>query len=167
MQRKVGTQRPMHNVGWLPGDHLTALEEEICACAAAGNYLDRDGGSFSLSAMQSWPTERTVRAAVLRHLLVDQGRPVDPKGIRLRGIRIGGVLDLQAVTLRCPLVLDGCFLDAEKPVCLDHAVAHDISLVNCHLPGLTGELLTARSLDLNRRRPQARFCSGTPTLPVM
>jgi len=99
--------------------------------------------------MQGWPAEHTVRAAVLRHLLIDQARPVDPKGIRLRGVRVIGVLDLQATTLRCPLVLDRCFLDAQEPICFDHAVALEISLVNCHLPGLTGELLVARSLNLS------------------
>ena len=99
--------------------------------------------------MQAWPAEHTVRAAVLRHLLIDQARPVDPKGIRLRGVRVVGVLDLQAATLRCPLVLDRCFLDTQEPICFDHAVALEISLVNCRLPGLTGELLAARSLNLN------------------
>ena len=98
--------------------------------------------------MQAWTAERTVRAAFLRHLLIDQERSADPKGVRLRGVRVAGVLDLQGATLRCPLVLNGCFLDAEEPVCFDYAFALEISLVNCRLPGLTGELLAARSLNL-------------------
>ena len=136
-------------VAWQPGDQLTAPEEEMCTRVAAGDYVDRGEGPFSFSAMQAWPAEHTVRAAVLRHLLIDQARPVDPKGIRLRGVRVVGVLDLQAATLRCPLVLDRCFLDTQEPICFDHAVALEISLVNCRLPGLTGELLAARSLNLN------------------
>jgi len=82
-------------------------------------------------------------------MLIDHSSPVDPKGIRLRGVRVVGVLDLQAATLRCPLVLDRCFLDAQEPVRFDHAVALEISLLHCRLPGLTGELLAAKSLNLN------------------
>ena len=73
---------------------------------------------------------------------------MDPKGVRLRGVRIVGALDLQGATLRYPLLLDSCFIDAEEPVCLDHAVAQEISLVNCYAPGMTGELLVARALNL-------------------
>ena len=120
----------------------------MCACAAAGDVLDRGEVPFPLSVTQPWPADRVVRAIVLRHLLIDGERPVDPKGVRLRGVRIVGALDLQGATLRYPLLLDSCFIDAEEPVCLDHAVAQEISLVNCYAPGMTGELLVARALNL-------------------
>lgn len=119
----------------------------MCARAAAGDVLDRGEVSFPLGVAQVWP-ERVIRAVVLRHLLIDRERPVDPKGVRLRGVRIVGALDLQGATLRCALLLDGCCIEAEEPVCLDHAVAQEISLVNCRAPGLTGELLVARALTL-------------------
>jgi hypothetical protein len=133
---------------WHQDDQLTASEEEMCACAAAGDVLDRGEGPFPLDAMRAWPAERTVRAAVLRHLLIDQKWPVDPEGIRLRGVQIVGPLDLQAATLRCPLWLDSCYVAAEELVCFDHTVAREIAFINCHLPGLTGELLIARALNL-------------------
>jgi hypothetical protein len=119
------------------------------ACAAAGDVLDRSEGSPP-SVTQAWPAQRTVRAAVLRHLLIDQERSIDPKGVRLRGLRIVGALDLQAATLRCPLWLDSCYVDAEEPICFDDAVAQEISFVSCSVPGLTGGLLVARTLDLKR-----------------
>jgi hypothetical protein len=50
--------------------------------------------------------------------------------------------------LHCPLYLDGCFLDA-RFVCFDQATAPGLTITGCHLAGLTGELLTANSLDLS------------------
>jgi hypothetical protein len=99
-------------VVWRPGSELAPLEEEMVACAAAGELVDCGGGRFSLAAMQAWGPERTVRAAVLRHLLIGRDWPADARGVRLRGIRIGGPPDLEAAVLHCPLYLDSCFLDA-------------------------------------------------------
>ena len=88
---------------WHPGGELTPLEEEVVACAAAGELANYGGGSFSLDQMQAWGQERTVRAAVLRHLLIGKDWPADARGVRLRGIRISGPLDLEAgsCTARC------------------------------------------------------------------
>ena len=52
----------------------------------------------------------------------------------------------RSCTARC--TLDSCFLDAEL-VCLDQATATGLTITGCHLAGLTGELLTANSLDLS------------------
>jgi hypothetical protein len=133
---------------WRPGSELTPLEEEMVACAAAGELVDCGGGPFSRGAMQAWGPERTVRAAVLRHLLIGRDWLTDARGVRLRGIRISGPLDLEAAVLHCPLYLDSCFFDAEL-VCLDQASATGLTITGCHLAGLTGELLTANSLDLS------------------
>ena len=124
------------------------LEEDMVASAAAGELVDCGGGPFSLIEMQAWGEERTVRAAVLRHLLIGKDWPTDARGVRLRGIRISGPLDLQAATLHCPLHLDSCILDAQL-VCLDQAAATVLTITGCHLAGLTGETLTANTLDLS------------------
>ena len=150
----VGAQVPARDrpaqPGWRPGGDLTPLEEEMVAGAAAGELVDRGEGPFTLAEMQAWAEERTVRAAVLRHLLIAGQWPVDAKGVRLRGVRISGLLDLEAAALRCPLWLDCCYLDADEPVCLDYATASRLTLTGCQLAGLTGEMLTARALDLSR-----------------
>ena len=93
--------------------------------------------------MQPWGEEWTVRAAVLRHVLISKEWPTDTTGVRLRGVRISGNLDLKAA-LRCPLHLESCFLDA-KLVCLDQATAMVLTITGCqveralatvnHLPG--------------------------------
>ena len=122
----------------------------MVAGAAAGELVDRGEGPFTLAEMQAWTEERTVRAAVLRHLLIAGEWPVDAKGVQLRGVRISGLLDLEAAALRCPLWLDCCYLDADEPVCLDYATASRLTLTRCQLAGLTGEMLTARALNLRR-----------------
>jgi hypothetical protein len=91
--------------GWQPGVDLTPLEEKVVATAAAGEMVEVSGGS---SNMETWEKERTVRAAVLRHLLVAVQWPVDEKGFGLRGVRISGRLDLRWAVVRCPLLLDYC-----------------------------------------------------------
>ena len=133
---------------WRPGGELMPLEEEMVASAAAGELVDCGSGPFSLIEMQAWGEERTVRAAVLRHLLIGKDWPTDARGVRLRGIRISGPLDLQAATLHCPLHLDSCILDAQL-VCLDQAAATVLTITGCHLAALTGETLTAKTLDLS------------------
>ena len=82
--------------GWHPDGELTPLEEQMVACAAAGELVDCGAGSSGLAQMQAWGQERTVRAEVLRHLLIGKDWLTDVRGVRLRGIRISGPLDLEA-----------------------------------------------------------------------
>ena len=128
---KLPAQEQREPAGWRPGSELTPLEVEMAACAAAGELADCGGGPFNFAAMQEWAPERTVRAAVLRHLLIGKDWPTDARGVRLRGIRISGPLDLEAAALHCPLYLDSCFLDA-KLVCLDQASATGLTITGCH-----------------------------------
>jgi hypothetical protein len=76
--------------------------------------------------------------------------PVHARGVRLRGVKISGVLDLEGATLLGPLSLDSCYLDAEDPACLDHATASRVVLTGCQLAGLTANALTAGQIDLSR-----------------
>ncbi|HYW71840.1 MAG TPA: hypothetical protein VE961_12450 [Pyrinomonadaceae bacterium] len=57
-----------------------------------------------------WPAERHIRAELIRWLCVDRSarEQVDPRGVRLRGARINGSLDLSFVTLLFPLSLRRC-----------------------------------------------------------
>ena len=122
----------------------------MVTAAETGQLVDRGKGPFNLAEMQTWQEDRTVRAAVLQYLLVAAPWPVHAKGVRLRGVRIGGHLDFEAAALRCPLLLDVCYLDADEPACLDYATASRVTLSGCQLAGLRGEILTAKELDLSR-----------------
>ena len=149
---KTGEQLPAEDQpewpGWRVGVELTPLEQEMRAKAEVGDLVDRGEGPFDLADMQGWGQERAIRAAVLRYVLAVDDWPVDAKGIRLRGVRISGPLDLEGVTLRCALLLEACYLDADKPVCLDHATAPRLALTRCQLAGLTGDTLSAREVNL-------------------
>jgi hypothetical protein len=125
------------------------LEEEMRDKAAAGELLDRGEGPFGPAAMQLWSEERAVSAAVLRDLLIGGQEPVHAKGVRLRGVKISGSLDLEGATLHCPLSLDSCYFDSDDPVRLDHATASRVTLTGCQLAGLTASMLTARQVDLS------------------
>ena len=132
------------------GGHATPLEKKMRAKAAAGELLDCGEGPFGLDAMKSWGAERTVSAGALRDLLVGGRWPVHAKGVRLRGVKISGLLDLEGATLRCPLSLDSCYLDAADSFCLDHATASRVVVTGCQLAGLTASMLIARQIDLSR-----------------
>ena len=120
----------------------------MVARAAVGELVDQGMGPFSLAEMQTWGEERTVRAAVLQYLLVAEQWPVHARGVRLRGVRISGHLDLEAATLRCQLSLERCYFDADEPARLDYATASRVILTRCRLAGLRGEMLTAEELNL-------------------
>ena len=100
---------------WRQGDDLWPLEVDMVDRATAGRPLDLGQGPLDpdarLEVMHAWGPERTIRAAVLRHVLVDKKQHVHAKGVRIRGIRISGCLDLEGATLRRPLRLDTCYLD--------------------------------------------------------
>ena len=136
-------------LSWHPGDDLTLLEEEMLGNAPTGELVGRSVRSIDSAEMQAWGSERTVRAAVIRYLLTSDQRPIDAKGVRLRGLRISGNLDLQGITSRCPLSMDSCYLDADRPVSLDRATVPYLALTNCHLAGLEGRMLSSREIDLS------------------
>jgi hypothetical protein len=121
----------------------------MLVAAAAGVPMDRAEGTFDLAAMKAWGQGRTVRAAVLLHLLVDEEWPVHSKGVQLSGIRISGHLDLEAATLRCPLRVQHCYFSSPRPVNFNYTSASLLTFTGCHLAGLRGDLLTvSKELDL-------------------
>jgi hypothetical protein len=130
---------------WRQGDDLWPLEVDMVDRATAGRPLDLGQGPLDpdarLEVMHAWGPERTIRAAVLRHVLVDKKQHVHAKGVRIRGIRISGCLDLEGATLRRPLRLDTCYLDGPQPD-LDYATVSLLALTGCQLAGFSGDTLT-------------------------
>ena len=123
-----------------------------------GEWLDLAAGDETVdeAAMRSWGDSRTCRASVIRDLL--RGRPTadpDPHGLRLRGARITGRLDLENLATDVSLELHDCLLE-EGLLARDARLAA-IVLVGCqieHPAGipLDGARLTCSVLSLDRAR---------------
>ena len=116
-------------------------------CAADGEKLDAiDGAQLQGTAdVSSAIAGGAVRASVLRYLLTRDDWPVDPRGVRLRGLHISGLLDLQAVRTRCSLWLEKCVLDDPRPVALEHAEIPQLILAGCQLSGISADALKVES----------------------
>jgi len=88
------------------------VEQRLIESVARGEVLDLAGDApVDEAAMRSWGDERTISASVIRDLV--RGRLVsepDPRGLRLRGARIAGQVDLENITSDLALELRDCLL---------------------------------------------------------
>jgi hypothetical protein len=137
---------------WAPGDPLQPPEQALLDHGLRGKRLDLvRSGRVDHQAMTQWGPSHTVRTAMLRNLLVESQWQVHSKGVRLRGARIVGPLDLESATVRCSLELEDCFFDGPDPVVLAHATVPRIVLSDCRVVGgLTADLLVVtKELDLS------------------
>lgn len=130
-----------------------AAERQLLHAVAAGTLVDLRTGDAHYddpANAAAWGAERTVRAGLLIDLLTGKRTPDGGRlrAVKLRGARITGELDLEAVELVCPLLLADCLF--EQPVNLREASAPAIRLPGCHLPGLTADQLrTVGDLNLD------------------
>ena len=135
---------------------LTGAERKALAGSVKGAITDLRTGTAEAddpATGTEWGVARRIRAGLLIELLTAQrhldGRPA--RAVKLIGARITGSLDLEAVSLTCPLLLQDCYID--EPVNLDEATAPAIRLLGCHVPGLTAtQLRTSGNLSLRHTR---------------
>jgi hypothetical protein len=133
---------------------LTDLERRLVDHVTRGELLDLAGdGPVDEAAMRSWDSSRTIRAAVLRDILRGRLAPdPDPHGLRLRGARIAGRLDLENLTTDVGVELSDCLLG--EGLVARHATLPFLVLSGCRLehpsqPPLDAERLTATWLALD------------------
>ncbi|MFD7167321.1 hypothetical protein [Streptomyces violascens] len=102
------------------------LEQSLLDAVRDGEVLDLAGdGPVDEAAMRSWDGAHTVSAALIRDLV--RGRrdiEADPHGLRLRGARITGRVDLANITSNLRIELVDCF------------VPDGLNLCDSQLPGL-------------------------------
>ncbi len=107
---------------------LSDAEKRVLQHASDGSLADcRDlGGGDDPAKPEKWPASRTVRAGLVRWLLVDHkaGKQVDPRGVQIQGARITDDLDLSFANIVIPFGCFGCRLD------------QDLNLTFAKLPGL-------------------------------
>jgi hypothetical protein len=91
-----------------------------------------------------------IRGAILYRLVVETLWPVHPKGVQIQGARIAGNLDLEGATVRCAVRLQNCSFDETAQINLTNATVSQLTLTECHLPGLSGDTLrVTQNLVLN------------------
>ncbi|ROO83346.1 hypothetical protein EDD29_0848 [Actinocorallia herbida] len=105
---------------------LTEAERRLWACYP-------DGATVDLTRQDG---DREIRARVISALLLGacEAEPGRSPGVRLRGARITGRLELRAATAGCPLVLSECVLD-EAPQFME-STTRTVRFVRCRMPGL-------------------------------
>ncbi|MEV6805008.1 membrane-associated oxidoreductase [Streptomyces sp. NPDC051132] len=117
-------------------DELTAAEERVWRAFPRGESVDfRRSPDDDPADAERWGPERTVRARVLRALLLDGPRQDgEIPSLSLAGARITGRLDLQYATIDHPVRLRHCRFD-EAPRCYA-ARLRELNLSESVLPGL-------------------------------
>jgi hypothetical protein len=126
-----------------------SIADQLMACLRSGTTLDLipevpAHGLVQEARMRSWDERHDLDADVVRDLLL--GRPshsADPRGLRVRGVRIRGRLDLDLVTSPGPLEIHDSFLD--EGLSADQARFPTLELVGCRISN-TAEI----ALDLDR-----------------
>jgi hypothetical protein len=132
------------------GAFLTDAEQALVEHVAGGEVLDLAADE---PAMRTWDSAQTIRATVLRDILRGRLAPdPDPHGIRLRGARITGRLDLEYLTTSVAVELRDCLLD--EGLVASSAKLPALVLAGCRLehpalPPLEAQELTTSVLLLD------------------
>jgi hypothetical protein len=153
---------------------VASLTRRLEKSAVKGEVLDLAGTEvINRAAMRGWGPSRTVQASMIREIL--RGRfpsganpePLDPHGLRLRGARIAGRLDLEDLSSEIGLQLTDCLLS-------EGVNATDATLPFLSLPGsvlehsndspFAGQGLTVSFLDLSDTRVVANSSSAAINL---
>jgi hypothetical protein len=142
----------------VPREGLTSVEQSLVEHVGRGEWLDlRDKGeTVDEASMRSWGDSRTCRASVIRDIL--RGRLAanpDPHGLRLRGVRITGRLDLENLVTDVSLELKDCLL--KEGLNARDARLAVVDLAGCQIehpaePPLDLARLTCSVLGLDRAR---------------
>jgi hypothetical protein len=107
-----------------------------------------------------------IDAGVLRDCCVGAAALVDPRGLRLRGVRVRGRLDLAGVDVEFPLVFADCTFD--EPPDLTGGSVRSLAITGSpQLPGLLGDGLRVRGdLDLSGCQIVGAHPGGGSSVPA-
>jgi hypothetical protein len=120
---------------------LNEPEDLLWQAFPHGTWVDLRTGdpvADDLGSALSWSPARVIRAEVIRALLLGAGeaQPGYAPGVRLRGARITGRLDLMGASLAYPLVCEYCSFDEELRFV--ESSTRTVRIVNSYLPALNG-----------------------------
>ncbi|UBU17279.1 hypothetical protein [Nonomuraea gerenzanensis] len=100
----------------------------------------------------AWPRERQIRSEVIAALLLDGPAAATGRvrSLRLAGARVTGPLTLRGAVIDCGLDLIGCSFEGDLDLTL--ASVESVLLNGCRLPGLSAEVLRARTFQMRDTR---------------
>src|SRR5215469_15814073 len=93
-------------------DGLTVQELALVDAARGGTMLVCGNDGVDALASSEDPGPR-IRAGLIRELLLGRRGELDPRGVRLRGARIVGALELDYVTAVAGLDIDECLIEGQ------------------------------------------------------
>jgi hypothetical protein len=120
---------------------LSTSERQLWEAFPRGAWVDlRDGSpeSGDLGAAESWGPDRVVRADVIRALLLG-AREAEPglvPGVRLRGARVTGRLDLTGASIPWLLTCTYCYFEEE--ILLVESAARAVRITHSRFPAFSG-----------------------------
>lgn len=120
---------------------LSEPERLLWQAFTRGAWVDlREGdpAADALGTAPQWGPGRVIRAEVISALLLG-AREIEPgyvPGVRLRGARITGRLDLMGATLAHPLVCEYCYF--AEPLRFVESSTRTVRIVDSHLPAFNG-----------------------------
>lgn len=136
-------------------DGQDSAESKIRHAAMTGELVDLHRDSLDHLSARYLTADghagQEIRAELLIELLAAPPPAGTPprRAIRLCGATITGPLNLETVSLNCPLLLELCRFT--EPVVLDDATAPKLSFSGCHVPGFSAKRLrTAGNLALDQ-----------------
>jgi hypothetical protein len=143
----------------------TPLERRLIKSVTDGRVLDLVGeGPVDEAAMGSWGDDRTISASFIREVVRGRvaGEP-DPRGLRLRGARITGQIDLENITSDLALDLRDCLLSGGLNV--RNAQLLSVALTGCRIEQpVDATRFAARVFSLGRSTVRAASAVGAVRL---
>lgn len=149
---------------------LTSVEQALVGYVSRGEVLDlaARGEAIDEASMRSWGESRTCRAPVIRDILRGLlATDPDPHGLRLRGARISGRLDLENITTDVNLELIECFL--EEGILVRDARLTALGLIGCRIehpsePPLDAQRLTCATVAVIKSQITGHSAIGAVNL---
>ena len=142
--------QPLDNtMGYMTTPNLSDAERQIREAFPRGAWVDLRSGDpreDRLESASSWGPERLIRADVLRELLLG-GKEPEPgyaPGLRLRGARVVGRLDLMGATVGWPLVCEYCYFDGE--IRLVESSARTVRLVQSRIAAINAARMSLHGI---------------------
>ncbi|MEV4149923.1 hypothetical protein AB0J40_40130 [Amycolatopsis sp. NPDC049691] len=118
-------------------DDLNEFEHALVDAARTGTTLEFRGSDV-VDPVEISGWNHTIRAQLLRELVLGRRGPVDPRGVRANGFRIVGVLDLDNVDACAGMKLTECHFT--EMVTAWNARLPWLDLSSSELPGFRGDL---------------------------